>query len=763
MKYYKDFDLKEFREKVLQMKKQADLAQALGTRQDAISRWEKNSEGISLKSLIELAEVAGVTLDEMLHYKKPLPASFGMKDVWDRYMETKFGLLESINGLRNLSNGKDVSGVSEVLARIRNTIIEDFAKPQIAFAGLRSSGKSTLINALLGREALPAGWNGTTSIPVYIKHIEDRPEFMKDDVCWIFHRDENGDSFDDDLIYDEKYCSALKYASGDETLLDKVGTMSNRKKNMDADTAVLFLDSSILRSVDLVDIPGIVPDQLASGRNVDKPFWNIIHKATAVVYLSRAISFFENEEQIAFLSVVGALRPFYTKNREKVDNLLIVASHCHEMGRDEKALEKLDIKQDSFFGQLPSQERYVTKDICVRNAEYYFFPYSINYDENKSFNRSLAEMIEELARAAAEDGIEAVKTVRDNAVKYLQKSSIQSLRLQQALILPGKLDVKKESIDQSFNIRIEDAKIRKNRVFKTIRQMKEESRIKIGEIFEDELSEDNVRESIEHEKGTDGKWAINDVVRHTYNSMRSRYGNIFPKKDEKVYGEIRNYLKSFSADDERYKEYDTPLTTDLGDDFDEQNIYLDAIGVRKKFRINMQKELTVPENIKEDEEDETSERAAGAAAAAAGMTAARAVQDPVMGFLGAGTALVAGGLLAGLFGMKKMTTRNASYTSEKKKSNNAVIRQIFKNNRVKEQLLNQSDAYWMEKERQFARASDTVEMKWNEYAAQKKEILYSLLELKTQQEELEKSGEISEANAFVIVAISSLKNMKIEL
>ena len=54
MKYYKDFDLKEVREKVLQMKKQADLAQALGTRQDAISRWEKNSEGISLKSLIEL-------------------------------------------------------------------------------------------------------------------------------------------------------------------------------------------------------------------------------------------------------------------------------------------------------------------------------------------------------------------------------------------------------------------------------------------------------------------------------------------------------------------------------------------------------------------------------------------------------------------------------------------------------------------------------------------------------------------------------------
>ena len=55
-------------------------------------------------------------------------------------------------------------------------------KPRISFAGQSDTGKSTLINALLGSEKMPAKWTPTTSIVVYIKHIDDRPSFIKENV-----------------------------------------------------------------------------------------------------------------------------------------------------------------------------------------------------------------------------------------------------------------------------------------------------------------------------------------------------------------------------------------------------------------------------------------------------------------------------------------------------------------------------------------------------------------------------------------------------
>lgn len=807
MDEYKGFDLKNFRENTLNMKKQADLALALGTRQDAISRMEKNPEAISLRTVIQLAKIAGVTLDEMMCYKKPMPEPFSMKDVWDKYQAVKIRLLESLNGFNNLPNGKEISGVTEVIERVKNTIQEDFSKPQIAFSGLRASGKSSLINALLGKEILPTGWNATTSIPVYIKHVEDRPDFMNDDVCWVFCKDEDGESFDDDRIHDKEYCCGLEYASGDESILVKVGTMRNGKRDTKADTAVLFLDSEILRSVDLIDIPGIVPKQLASGKNEDKPFWNIIHKATAVVYLSRAISFFENEEQTAFLSAIGALRPFYTQNGEKIDNLIIVASHIHEMGdlenrsgeihkeeffskveRDEnEAFETLNDKEYNFWVRLPKRERELTKEICVRNGKYGFFPYSTNNEENQSFNESLSNLIEKLAKAAAEDGLEAVRMVRDSAVKYLQKSSSQNFHLQQALIKSNTLNIDRSAIDMAFDVRKVDAENGKVAVIEIIQRMKEQSRKEIEGVFDDELSNWNLSKTINREKGLDGKWAMTDVIRHTYNSIRSCYSYIFPEKDERIDESIKEYLKAFSANEEKYGAYDTPLNMNLGDDFDEQNIFMDAAGVRRKFRINVRREQTVQDYMerecvvkvkgKDDNYRAPRDLSGGVEVAAGGITAAGtatlgskmlksavlgASAGALIGGLSAGTAILGGALLSGLFGLKKMTNHAEMSPRDQQRARDKIIK-IFEENRVKEDLLMQSDSYWDERKKQFENASQTLELKWDEYAAQKKDLLYSLAKLKTKQEEREKSGELNAANAFAVVAAKLLSTMKIEL
>lgn len=63
------FSLKNFRENNLKMT-QDDFAKMVGTRQDVVSRWEKNPEQISLDNLRIIAEKCGITIDQLVKFKK---------------------------------------------------------------------------------------------------------------------------------------------------------------------------------------------------------------------------------------------------------------------------------------------------------------------------------------------------------------------------------------------------------------------------------------------------------------------------------------------------------------------------------------------------------------------------------------------------------------------------------------------------------------------------------------------------------------------
>ena len=52
--------------------------------------------------------------------------------------------------------------------------------------GASSSGKSTMINHMLGDSTLPSNYTPTTSVSTKIIHIEDKPKFMGENNTAIF-------------------------------------------------------------------------------------------------------------------------------------------------------------------------------------------------------------------------------------------------------------------------------------------------------------------------------------------------------------------------------------------------------------------------------------------------------------------------------------------------------------------------------------------------------------------------------------------------
>lgn len=81
-------------------------------------------------------------------------------------------------------------------------------KPNVVLTGGFDAGKSHMANALLGGKNLPVGYQPATRVITFIRHIDDRPEWLKENVL-IFEedfwfKDEKGKQIIDLLLLDNQ-------------------------------------------------------------------------------------------------------------------------------------------------------------------------------------------------------------------------------------------------------------------------------------------------------------------------------------------------------------------------------------------------------------------------------------------------------------------------------------------------------------------------------------------------------------------------------
>lgn len=208
-------------------------------------------------------------------------------------------------------------------------------KPRISFAGQSDTGKSTLINALLGSEKMPAKWTPTTSIIVYIKHTDNRPSFIKENV-WILGK-KSDELWDDSRLNDEKYCREFFIAGGDYSLLEQYGTHQKEKENAQrASAAVAFIDSPLLKNCDILDLPGFaatVEDDALHRFNTQQNVTDIL------LYLSRANGFLQDRDLLYLRECIRSLRPVEKAGKKdgndlkKLGNLFVIASQAGSVNK----------------------------------------------------------------------------------------------------------------------------------------------------------------------------------------------------------------------------------------------------------------------------------------------------------------------------------------------------------------------------------------------------------------------------------------------
>lgn len=325
------FDLKGFRSNYLNGMSQEDFAKLVGISQDKVSRMEADPSQVSLEILLKICEQFGFTLDELIQIPRTTVAPLDVEYTWSSAEFIRRSLLEYAK-----KDGISSSYRREIEELI-GLIYKSLRKPKVAFIGRSDVGKSTMINGLLGSKRLPVHWTPATSIAIYIKHVNDRPSYMEDDV-WIFRSDDKKqEPWDDSKLQDEAYCRSLKIAGGNYDLLNTYGTRKGEHfAESKATSAVVFIDSKVLLNCDFVDLPGY-----GTGDRLEDDSLSLREKSKAdvLVYMSLANGFMRSEDISYLKEAISTLADLQDCDKAiaPLANLFIVASQAHVVDHGNQA------------------------------------------------------------------------------------------------------------------------------------------------------------------------------------------------------------------------------------------------------------------------------------------------------------------------------------------------------------------------------------------------------------------------------------------
>ncbi len=408
--------LKAYREQKLQISKE-NLAAQLGIPTATLEAWEDDPDsmtGHDWKKVCSRLEVPREVI-EYYQEKMALPSGLAIKDGWTTMTQLRVKSLEQLAAARKVMKTGDFG---TRLDNLEVLVRQASRKPRMAFVGHSDVGKSTMINALLGQNILPREWGPETAIATFVKHVKDRPAFIREPV-WIFkaEADANGEMFwDDSRLWDEAYCTQRCLYRGDYDVLKfatrRVGTV---ELNARPGAAVVFVDAPLLTGCDLIDLPGFGTERQRDTEIVKA----MSGRMDLLVYLSQANGFLRETDIEYLKAMLGTLPAYKGQGNSPFGNLLVVASQARSIdhGSPEELKRLLDERCGDFIGTFPnlqSFERWAEAAACQFQTlgdvecalRKRFFTYAVESergDLRKDFEQALGQSINVLDAAFLED------------------------------------------------------------------------------------------------------------------------------------------------------------------------------------------------------------------------------------------------------------------------------------------------------------------------------------------------------------------------
>lgn len=427
-----------------------------------VSEYEKieNEHPIPSLILVKVAQAVGMPIEDLLNVQKE-EIKFDIKDEWISIYDIERNLS------RFLIANREYIDSEPLLVLLKNMV----RKPKVAFVGRSDVGKSTLINTLLGNDALPVSWTPTTSIIVYVKHIQDKPSYIDDNVL-VFHAGEENELWDDAKLQEREYTESFLITSGDYSLLLDYGARQGRKfEDTNAASAVVFVDSDILKNCDLVDLPGYG----TGDREMDDSLLAKMKGADVLVYMSLANAFMRAEDIAWLQNELPNLNPIsLNRSLKPLSNLYIVASQAHTVNYGSMSQLNYILTQGVKRFEATISPDYWSKfgqEVDLGTFHKRFFTYSIDQkDLRKEFETDLRNLLEGLPQVIKNDLLSVLKNNVQERINHVS-SRIKSFR--ETLFDRNNKKERLERILANEPERINKNTVAKQKIFDAINQFKQ--------------------------------------------------------------------------------------------------------------------------------------------------------------------------------------------------------------------------------------------------------------------------------------------------
>jgi len=318
--------LKEARERATM--KQEDLAHRLKeahgieVTQATICNWEADPSKMPVDAAVRVARILGCSVESLLEIEQLQPAI--------EFTEQPHGVLE--NNLRlldeyaqSLTDVPDNEDGASEIEKLNRLLAVYQSRPVLAVVGEFDSGKSTLLNDLLGTDVLPTRYQPATCLVTRVYHSDLKPKWMEAHETVLVCK---GMYTYYDIACDE-FAENHIVARGPSSLLHQFAVNGGEfAKNLGENdhSVVVFLDSPILKACSVSDSPGF-DDKETDEAKVE----NALKDAHLLAYMSPANGYLKAADFLRISRFLKTLPVFEHDNAAfpPMGNVFLVVSHAH--------------------------------------------------------------------------------------------------------------------------------------------------------------------------------------------------------------------------------------------------------------------------------------------------------------------------------------------------------------------------------------------------------------------------------------------------
>ncbi|MEO9223240.1 MAG: dynamin family protein, partial [Mycobacteriaceae bacterium] len=504
--------------------------------QSKVSRAGRAPDNLPVGELRQIARALGVSPLELLETPEPTgPAGVDVGEPLATVHAQALSVRQFVQERSWTTGAKGFDGprITDVL-----TLCERAErKPTIAFFGKFDVGKSTLVNAVLGAGVMPTSYQPATKIVIYVRHTEDRPAWLLEDVLIL------GSGFNPQRWSEEGHSLKHKVAAGGMDVLTAHGSHQGARALDDgAAFALVFVDAPVLKAATIIDLPGTENDttDTTKAESQQVTFDLAVFADTSQGFLGEG-TLLRLGDVVRRLPAITTTEPGHC-----LDNLIIVATHAHPGISDQQ------LHQEILPGGTARAWRHLGETALQAHAE--AADQQINQENLRArvfpFYRDVASrrqpLLDEIARVLAETFPTTIRHEFHTALTTFQSEAINELgqALGQYHDLLRDRQRAQEQLDKALAAEPAQRKARKlsrTTVEAEIRASRAEMRSSTSDYCTQALSPDAI-EKVIRAKFPDKKDAQQNAAAYICEQLQNHVERDAKKRAKKIATQVNDYL-----------------------------------------------------------------------------------------------------------------------------------------------------------------------------------------------------------------------------